>query len=120
MLAVSGTVHSKAMLLHLVFDGSDSHLNISCSHLLSCQSQDGSYDLSAPPPFGLSDIREAIPKQCWEKNTARSLGHLALDVALVTGLAAGAYALNAWWAWPLYWVAQGTMFWALFVVGHDW
>ena len=24
------------------------------------------------------------------------------------------------WAWPLYWLAQGTMFWALFVVGHDW
>ena len=22
--------------------------------------------------------------------------------------------------WPLYWAAQGTMFWALFVVGHDW
>lgn len=82
--------------------------------------QDGSYDLSAPPPFGLSDIREAIPKQCWEKNTLRSMGHLAVDVAIVAGLAAGAYALNAWWAWPLYWVAQGTMFWALFVVGHDW
>lgn len=28
--------------------------------------------------------------------------------------------LLQWWAWPLYWVAQGTMFWALFVVGHDW
>lgn len=27
---------------------------------------------------------------------------------------------NRRWAWPLYWVAQGTMFWALFVVGHDW
>jgi len=47
------------------------------------------------------------------------MGHLALDVAIVAGLAAGAYTLNAWWAWPLYWVAQGTMFWALFVVGHD-
>jgi hypothetical protein len=22
--------------------------------------------------------------------------------------------------WPLYWLAQGTMFWALFVLGHDW
>jgi hypothetical protein len=21
--------------------------------------------------------------------------------------------------WPLYWTAQGTMFWALFVLGHD-
>ena len=24
------------------------------------------------------------------------------------------------WIWPLYALAQGTMFWALFVVGHDW
>lgn len=23
------------------------------------------------------------------------------------------------WSWPLYWVAQGTMFWAIFVLGHD-
>ena len=41
------------------------------------------------------------------------------DVGIVAGLAAAAYAVNAWWAWPAYWFAQGTMFWALFVVGHD-
>eukprot|EP00882_Tetradesmus_deserticola_P004762 GHRQ01005018.1.p1 GENE.GHRQ01005018.1~~GHRQ01005018.1.p1 ORF type:complete len:436 (+),score=149.88 GHRQ01005018.1:49-1308(+) len=81
--------------------------------------EDGSYDLSAPPPFGLSDIREAIPKQCWQKNGLKSMAYLAADVAIVAGLAAGAFALNQWWAWPLYWMAQGTMFWALFVVGHD-
>lgn len=23
------------------------------------------------------------------------------------------------WLWPIYWFAQGTMFWALFVIGHD-
>lgn len=23
------------------------------------------------------------------------------------------------WVWPAYWLAQGTMFWALFVIGHD-
>jgi omega-3 fatty acid desaturase (delta-15 desaturase) len=23
------------------------------------------------------------------------------------------------YVWPLYWAAQGLMFWALFVVGHD-
>jgi fatty acid desaturase len=56
--------------------------------------QDGSYDLSAAPPFSLSDIREAIPKQCWEKNGFKSMAYLAADVAIVTGLAAGAFALN--------------------------
>lgn len=81
--------------------------------------QDGTYDLSAAPPFSLSDIRNAIPAHCWVKDTKRSLASLALDVGIVAGLAYGAYSLNAWWAWPLYWFAQGTMFWALFVVGHD-
>jgi len=47
------------------------------------------------------------------------MSYLALDVAIVAGLAAAAFAVNQWWAWPLYWFAQGTMFWALFVVGHD-
>lgn len=59
--------------------------------------QDGSYDLSAPPPFGLADIRNAIPKHCWQKNAWRSMAYLALDVGIVAGLAIGAYTINAWW-----------------------
>nr|QWW89555.1 Omega3 fatty acid desaturase [Chromochloris zofingiensis] len=81
--------------------------------------QDGTYDLSAPPPFSLSDIRNAIPAHCWNKNAWKSMAYLALDVAVVAGLAVAAYTVNQWWAWPFYWLAQGTMFWALFVVGHD-
>jgi omega-3 fatty acid desaturase (delta-15 desaturase) len=34
--------------------------------------------------------------------------------------AAAAARLDSWLAWPVYWAAQGTMFWALFVLGHDW
>ncbi|EIE21058.1 omega-3 fatty acid desaturase [Coccomyxa subellipsoidea C-169] len=75
--------------------------------------------LGAPPPFTLSDIRNAIPEHCWKKNAWKSMGYLARDVAVVFGLAAGAYFANSWLVWPLYWMAQGTMFWALFVVGHD-
>eukprot|EP00197_Chlamydomonas_leiostraca_P005565 CAMPEP_0202868098 /NCGR_PEP_ID=MMETSP1391-20130828/10186_1 /ASSEMBLY_ACC=CAM_ASM_000867 /TAXON_ID=1034604 /ORGANISM="Chlamydomonas leiostraca, Strain SAG 11-49" /LENGTH=409 /DNA_ID=CAMNT_0049548215 /DNA_START=47 /DNA_END=1276 /DNA_ORIENTATION=+ len=80
---------------------------------------DGTIDLSAAPPFTLQDLRNAIPAHCWEKNTMKSFGYLAVDVAVVFGLAAAAYTVNQPWLWPLYWVAQGTMFWALFVVGHD-
>lgn len=80
---------------------------------------DGTYDLSAPPPFNLADIRNAIPAHCWEKNTMESFGYLAADLFIVFGLAGAAYTLDQWWLWPLYWAAQGTMFWALFVVGHD-
>lgn len=53
-------------------------------------------DLSAAPPFSLADLRNAIPEHCWEKNTARSFAYLVKDVAIVLGLAAGAYAANSW------------------------
>jgi omega-3 fatty acid desaturase (delta-15 desaturase) len=30
-----------------------------------------------------------------------------------------AFFFDSWWVWPVFWLMQGTMFWALFVVGHD-
>ncbi|KAF8396947.1 hypothetical protein HHK36_018583 [Tetracentron sinense] len=77
------------------------------------------FDPGAAPPFRLADIRAAIPNHCWIKDTWRSLSYVVRDVAVVFGLAAAAAYLNNWAVWPLYWVAQGTMFWALFVLGHD-
>lgn len=77
------------------------------------------FDPGAPPPFKLADIRAAIPKHCWVKNPWRSMSYVVRDVAIVFGLAAAAAYLNNWLVWPLYWAAQGTMFWALFVLGHD-
>ena len=53
-------------------------------------------DLSAAPPFTLSDIRNAIPAHCWERNAAKSFAYLARDVAIVMGLAATAAAINSW------------------------
>jgi omega-3 fatty acid desaturase (delta-15 desaturase) len=81
----------------------------------------GGRALANPPPFTLQDLRNAIPAHCFERSALRSFAFLALDVAVVAALAAGAAALSAttWAHWPLYWFAQGTMFWALFVVGHD-
>ncbi|PWZ37023.1 Temperature-sensitive sn-2 acyl-lipid omega-3 desaturase (ferredoxin), chloroplastic [Zea mays] len=77
------------------------------------------FDPAAAPPFGLGDIRAAIPKHCWVKDPWRSMGYVVRDVVLVLGLAAAAARLDSWLVWPLYWAAQGTMFWALFVLGHD-
>ncbi|XP_076890938.1 sn-2 acyl-lipid omega-3 desaturase (ferredoxin), chloroplastic-like [Bidens hawaiensis] len=77
------------------------------------------FDAGAPPPFKLADIRAAIPKHCWVKDPWRSMGYVARDVAIVLALAAAAAHLNSCLLWPLYWAAQGTMFWALFVLGHD-
>jgi hypothetical protein len=48
------------------------------------------------------------------------MGYVLRDVLVVLGLAAAAARVDSWLVWPLYWAAQGTMFWALFVLGHDW
>ncbi|KAK3018039.1 hypothetical protein RJ639_004529 [Escallonia herrerae] len=81
--------------------------------------KEAEFDPGAPPPFKLADIRAAIPKHSWVKNPWRSMSYVVRDVAIVLGLAAAAAYLNNWLVWPLYWAAQGTMFWALFVLGHD-
>ncbi|KAK7305406.1 hypothetical protein VNO77_43312 [Canavalia gladiata] len=77
------------------------------------------FDPSAPPPFKIAEIRAAIPQHCWEKNPWRSLSYVLRDVLIVFALLYAAIGFNSWFFWPLYWPAQGTMFWALFVLGHD-
>lgn len=80
------------------------------------------FDASAPPPFSLGDIRNSIVQEmpdAFERKTFTSMVYAIRDMALVTLFSASVLAVNTWWAWPLYWAAQGTMFWALFVIGHD-
>ncbi|XP_039014131.1 omega-3 fatty acid desaturase, chloroplastic-like [Hibiscus syriacus] len=77
------------------------------------------FDASAAPPFRIADIRAVIPKHCWIKNPWRSMSYVFRDVIAVFALLAAAAYLNSWFIRPLYWVAQGKMFWALFVLGHD-
>lgn len=78
------------------------------------------FDPSAPPPFKIAEIRAAIPKHCWVKNPWRSLSYVLRDVIVVIALIVAAIHFDSWFFWPLYWILQGTMFWALFVLGHDW
>ena len=70
-------------------------------------------------PFTLADVRAAIPDHCFQPNTARSLAYALWDIGIVTGLFFLAATIDRWWFYPIYWLAQGTMFWALFVIGHD-
>jgi omega-3 fatty acid desaturase (delta-15 desaturase) len=70
-------------------------------------------------PFTLQELKAAIPAYCFEPSTTKSLSYLFLDVAIVAGLYAVAHVLDSWFFWPVFWLMQGTMFWALFVVGHD-
>ncbi|CAI0392475.1 unnamed protein product [Linum tenue] len=77
------------------------------------------FDPSEAPPFKIADIRAAIPPHCWVKNPWRSMSYVLRDAIVVLGFAFAAAKLDNWALWPLYWVAQGTMFWAIFVLGHD-
>ena len=79
------------------------------------------FNPGAPPPFRIGEIRAAIPKHCWVKNPWRSLAYVFWDIFVILALAYVAlYFDSIFLVWPLYWAAQGTMFWAIFVVGHDW
>jgi omega-3 fatty acid desaturase (delta-15 desaturase) len=71
------------------------------------------------PPFTLQDLKAAIPPECFVPSTKRSLFYFFVDVGIIGILYAIASYLDSWWVWPVFWLAQGTMFWALFVVGHD-
>ncbi|XP_049370143.1 omega-3 fatty acid desaturase, endoplasmic reticulum-like isoform X2 [Solanum verrucosum] len=77
------------------------------------------FDSSALPPFKLSEIRAAIPKHCWIKNPWKSLSYVLRDIIIVFALVTMAIFFDNWKFWPIYWILQGTMFWAIFVLGHD-
>ncbi|BFG33906.1 hypothetical protein CerSpe_201800 [Prunus speciosa] len=77
------------------------------------------FDPSAPPPFKIAEIRDAIPKHCWVKNPWTSLSYAVRDIFVIFALGAIPKYSSTWYVWPFYWAVQGTMFWAVFVIGHD-
>lgn len=72
----------------------------------------------APVPH-ISEIKKAIPAHCFQPSALRSIAHVLFDLSVIAGLFALAWWIDSWYFWPVYWFAQGTMFWALFVAGHD-
>lgn len=54
------------------------------------------FNACTPPSKNQADLRAAIPAECWEKNTFKSMAYLALDVGIVAALAIGALTVNAW------------------------
>jgi omega-3 fatty acid desaturase (delta-15 desaturase) len=70
-------------------------------------------------PFTLQDLKSAIPPECFEPSVGRSLAYFFLDIGMIAGLYAIAAHLDSWYFYPFFWLAQGTLFWSLFVVGHD-
>jgi len=64
---------------------------------------DGEFDPGALPPFGLAEIRAAIPKHCLVMDPWLSMSYVLRDVVVVVlGLATTAACLDSWLVWPLY------------------
>ncbi len=81
--------------------------------------QAGEHARPRNPPFTLAELRAAVPGVCFEPSTRKSLGYLVFDLGVVSALYVAAHLLDSWFFWPVFWLTQGTLFWALFVVGHD-
>jgi acyl-lipid omega-3 desaturase len=88
-------------------------------NLVDLSAHPGSSNRKSELPFTLQDLRAAIPAHCFEPSTGRSIAYFLLDIGIIAGLYVIAYRLNSWLFFPIFWLLQGTMFWALFVVGHD-
>jgi omega-3 fatty acid desaturase (delta-15 desaturase) len=80
------------------------------------------------PPFSLQDLRKSIPEKYWRRSTSRSIWYFIRDYLLIFGIYWLCYLLRepleqhpffAYIFFPVFWIVQGTLFWALFVVGHD-
>jgi hypothetical protein len=54
-----------------------------------------------------------------QTNAAQEAGECPATKLVFVGVEMLNSLVSAALAWPLYWIAQGTMMWALFVVGHD-
>ena len=70
-------------------------------------------------PFTLQNLKAAIPAECFQPNVIKSLFYFFRDILIIGLLYAVAHYLDSWLFFPIFWLMQGTMFWALFVVGHD-
>ena len=70
-------------------------------------------------PFTLQELKSAIPAYCFEPSPWKSLSYFFLDISIIGSLYGVAFFFDSWWFLPVFWLMQGTMFWALFVVGHD-
>ncbi|KAJ2883272.1 hypothetical protein H4R27_002872 [Coemansia aciculifera] len=78
-----------------------------------------------PPDFTIKELRDCVPKHCFERDTLRSFSYVAYDMCGVAFLAFCAshihllpLALRAP-AWVLYWVSQGIVATGLWVIAHE-
>ncbi|XP_078438735.1 fatty acid desaturase 2 [Wolffia australiana] len=78
------------------------------------------------PPFTLGEIKKVIPPHCFRRSILRSSWYVIQDLAIVILLLY--FAVNVipslpsparLLAWPLYWLAQGSVMTGLWVIAHE-
>jgi omega-3 fatty acid desaturase (delta-15 desaturase) len=72
-----------------------------------------------PLPFTRADLRRAVPSSYFRPSTGRALAYLGRDLVLLALVCAIASRTRSPWLLLPCWLAQGTLGWALFVIGHD-
>ena len=77
----------------------------------STNSRLGTVDLN------LSQLRSAIPAHCFKRTLPRSLFYVVYDLSLIA-LIYVAY-LYGWIGYGMYMLIQGTIFFGIFVLGHE-
>lgn len=82
------------------------------------RSKEGVRDEDIP---SLMEIKRVLPPHAFQSSAWRSMSYVVKDVTIVSALFCfGIYVCPSMpILYPLYWMAQGTMFWAVFVLGHD-
>mmetsp|Transcript_23260 Transcript_23260/g.40019 ORF Transcript_23260/g.40019 Transcript_23260/m.40019 type:complete len:403 (+) Transcript_23260:86-1294(+) len=81
-------------------------------------------------PFTFMDVKHSIPSKLFEPSLPLSIYYCVRDFFFAAALlfavnyadqflVGSPFAWMRWILWPVYSLAQGTIMWALFVVGHD-
>ncbi|GJX26584.1 delta(12) fatty acid desaturase-like protein [Tanacetum coccineum] len=78
------------------------------------------------PPFGIGDLKRTIPPHCFKRSLIRSFASFFRDLIIIYALyyLASNYIpllsqTLSYVAWPLYWLAQGSMLFGFWVLGHE-
>lgn len=69
--------------------------------------------------YSIADLRMLIPNQLFRPNLFKSLLYFLIDFLVLALLYYSFFLTSNPYLYPVYWFSIGTMFWAIFVVGHD-
>ncbi|KAJ2700384.1 hypothetical protein H4R19_005474 [Coemansia spiralis] len=78
-----------------------------------------------PPTFTIKELRDCVPKHCFERDMLRSFTYLGYDLCAVAVLAFAASFIHMLPAvlrvpaWLLYWVCQGVIGFGIWVIAHE-